>query len=96
MIYLILIFTVFFLFVPSVDTAVILTVLPLPAFFVFTTPLEVTVAYFVSELVHFKVLFTFFPVVLTVAFTLSFFPALTVFAAFSFTLLTAFFIILIL
>ena len=41
---------------PSVALAVILTVFPAPAFLVFTTPLEVTVAYLVLLLLHFKVL----------------------------------------
>lgn len=36
----------------SFDVAVILTVLPFPAFFVITTPLELTEAYFVLLLFH--------------------------------------------
>ena len=53
--FVILTFTEAFLFVPSVEVAVIVTVLPFPAFFVVTTPLAFTVAHFVFEDFHAKV-----------------------------------------
>ena len=77
MIYFILILIVAFLPLPSVAFAVILTVLPLPVFFVFTTPFEETVAYFSLLELHFNVLFAVLPLVLTFAFNVSFFPAFT-------------------
>ena len=52
---LILIFTLFF--DPSVAFAVIVTVLPAPAFFAVTTPFFETVAYFLLLDVHFNFLF---------------------------------------
>ena len=67
-----------FLFVPSVEAAVIVTVFPFPAFFAVTFPWELTVAYFVFELLHFKTLFTVlpaFPSALTAVFSVTFFPA---------------------
>ena len=55
--HLILIFTLAFLPLPSVAMAVILTVLPFPAFLAVTLPLLVTDAYLELLLVHRSVLF---------------------------------------
>lgn len=52
--------TTAFLLLPSVEDAVILTVLPFPAFFACTTPFWVTVAYFSLLLVHVMDLFVAF------------------------------------
>ena len=67
-----------FLPLPSVAIAVIFTVFFLPAFLLFTLPLDVTVAYF--GLLDFQRIFLFAPFsALTIAFSLSAFPALTFF-----------------
>ena len=75
--FLILIFMVAFFPVPSVAFAVILTVLPFPAFFVVTTPFALTFAYFLFEVSQLKVLFAVFPVVETFALTVTLRPAFT-------------------
>ena len=93
--YLILIFIVFFLLLPSVAFAVILTVFLFPALYVFTTPFAVTVAYFLLDVDQISFLFTILPVVFTVAFTVIFLPAFTLFAAFNEMLFTECFMILI-
>ena len=64
---------------PSVETAVIATLFPFPAFFAVTTPLEVTVAYFLFDVQNARVLLAFLPVAFTAAFTVIFLPAATVF-----------------
>lgn len=64
----------FFFPLPSVALAVMVTVLPFPAFLVVTTPLELTVAYFVLLDFHVSFLFKFL-VGLTVARTVTFLPA---------------------
>ena len=80
---------------PSVAVAVIVTDLPFPAFLAVTTPLEFTIAYFLLEVLQFRVLLAFFPVVSTVAFIVVFLPAFTVLVLhFNVTFLTADFTIL--
>ena len=72
---------------PSVAIAVIFIVFLLAVFLVLTTPLALTVAYFVLEDVHCNFLFAFF-VAVTLAFNFRLFPALTVFAPVIFTFFT--------
>ena len=79
--YFIRILTVAFLPLPSVAAAVMETTFPFPAFFAFTFPSEVTVAYFVLDDVHFSVLFASFPFVLTVVLSFMLFPAARFFGA---------------
>lgn len=92
----------FFLLLPSVAVAVIVTVLPLPAFFVVTVPLLLTVAHLVFEDFHESFMFVVFrpflpPVVLMSVLSVIFLPAFTFgFFALKLILVTAFFMILIL
>ncbi len=85
--YFTLILKVAFLPLPSVAMAVIFIVFPLAVFLVLTTPLALTVAYFMLEDVHCNFLFAFF-VAVTSAFNFRLFPALTVFAPVIFTFFT--------
>ena len=68
------IFIVDFLLLPSVAMAVIFTVFFFPAFFVFTLPLDVTVAYFMLLDLQRSFLLAPLPA-LTLAFNFSVFPA---------------------
>lgn len=66
-----------FLPLPSFALAVIVTVLPLPAFLAVTTPFELTVAYFLLLLVQATFLLVAFVGVMVVV-RVTFFPAFTV------------------
>ena len=85
----------FFIPVPSVAVAVIATIFPFPAFKAVTTPLLLTVAYFLLDEVHFSDLFAVFPP-LTVAFIVCFAPAFMDVDAFNVIFVTPSFTILIL
>ena len=74
-----------FLLLPSFALAVIVTVFPFPAFFAFTTPLLLTVAYFLLLLLQFTALFlalegdtTDFNVIVWLAFNLVVFPVILI------------------
>ena len=63
---------------PSVETALIVTVFPLPAFLAVTTPLEFTVAYFLLDVLQARALLAVLPA-FTEALTVTFRPAGSVF-----------------